>query len=73
MEPHDIRTCLETFKERPGRADYALSVALVQLTFLDTPEEKAASPYSIGRLTEGLPDQHQIIIRALELKEEEAS
>ncbi|UIN38400.1 hypothetical protein [Methylobacterium oryzae] len=70
MSPERIREVFEHHALDQRLVDHAIAVILDQLEWIPDRDAKAASPYSISRLTEGLPSRDRIIDRALRLSEE---
>lgn len=71
MTPEDIRIVFETKYDRKGLVEWAIDIALMALEQLP-PKQRPKSPYSLRRLTEGLPHQNEILAQALDqLREKE--
>ncbi len=65
MRPEDIREVFATKFDRKGTVEWGIICALNVLSQLPTVAARARSPYSIAKLTEGLPHQDEIIAMAL--------
>jgi hypothetical protein len=70
MSPEEIRKVFAESIDRKEEVEWAIERALAELHWLSDHEAKAASPYSLSRLTAGLAHAEAIIAMALRLKGE---